>query len=125
PGKLGHPGDRIEDQDSAAAQDTQVIIEGVLLFALAELEFFGPIEFMRLLLIPRRSRPTDQLNGRVALLYSFSAGLMGPLLHLFEQLGVVDFFRVIIFDITVFLIIDDHTPGLRIEWAKTCRNNCP
>src|SRR5258705_3803395 len=120
---LCHSGHRVQFQDASPTEDTEIIIEGALALALPKLKFLRPVELMSLSVIPGRSRLPDELNRRITVFDALLAALADGLLHLLEQLAVVDLFGITVFDIAVLLIADHHTPCLPMKRIEIRRHN--
>ena len=108
--ELFHSRHGIEDEHAAPAEEPDVVVEGIFVTAV-ELQLFGPVHFVGAFVVAGWSGPADELDTSEALFFAFLAGFGGGFLHFFEELGVVDFFGVVVFDVAVFVVGEDDGPS--------------
>src|SRR5690606_2026137 len=80
-------------------------------FAVAELQFLGPVQLLAFGIVARLGRPADQLYGLVTVLFAPDIGLVHIGLHILEHVAVVDVGGVLVGHITAVFVLDGHAPG--------------
>ncbi len=112
--ELGDPRDRGEHEHAAAPEDADVVVERAGRLT-REPEFLRPVELVRGAVVVRGLRPADQLDRRIPGLLAGPVPLPRGGLHLLQQLAVVELGRLVVLDVPVLLVGDEHGPVRRVE----------
>src|SRR5438552_16095668 len=113
-----HRGDGIEHEHPASAQYADVVVERVRRIV-PELEVLRPVELVGHTVVARGLGPPNELHGGVPGLPALGLRFAGRLLHVPEELTVVDLRRVVVLDVAVFAEADDDPPTLGSEHMDT------
>ena len=70
----------------------------------AEVELLSPVELMRLLIVSRSRCPAHELDFRKILFNPSFVLALDRVLHLLQQIVVIDFCCVVVLDVAVFFI---------------------
>jgi hypothetical protein len=85
--------------------------------SLTDLDFLGPIELVGRGVVAGRLGPADDVERGVTLLDALGVVRFRRILHLLEQVVVVDLARVVVLDVAAVLVADEDGPIALVDRA--------